>query len=180
MLRLFFPSGGASLFGLLYFILDIVGKEYKRLNPNPNHLYGIVPTVRRFTCCGPQLLSNLHGAVPDCRGISMWRSTATQQFTWRSSWLSEDLHYGYSAICMAQFPTVGKFMYGGPWLLGDLYGAVPDCRGILYGGPQLLSNLHGAVPCYQRIYTMATQQFVWRSSRLSGSLCMAGHGYCGI
>src|SRR5579871_3120052 len=60
---------------------------------------------------------------------------------------------------MAQFPTVGGF---------------------LCGGPQLLSNLHGAVPGYQRIYTMATQQFVWRSSRLSGSLCMAGHGYWGI
>src|SRR5579871_461199 len=132
------------------------------------------PTVRGFLCGSPWLLRDLYGAVPNCREIYMRQSTATQQFV------------------MAQFPTVGRFIL---WLLSNLYGAVPDCReiyigqvhsysatymaqfptvrGFLWGGPQLLSNLYGAVPDCREIYTMATQQFVWRSSRLSGDLYRA-------
>jgi len=144
------------------------------------------PTVGGFILW---LLSNLYGVVPDCREISIWQSTATQQTTWhrwRSSRLSGDFYaavHSYLEIYMAQFPTVGKFTYGGPWLLRDLYGAIPDCRGILYGGPQLLSNLHGAVPDCRGISmrrSTATQQFTWRSSRLSGDLYTAVHSYSAI
>jgi len=112
------------------------------------------PTVGGFLCSSPQLFRNLHGAVPDCREVYVWRpmategfvwrnsrlsgdsirrSTATQQFTWRSSRLSGDFYaavHSYSAIYMAQFPTVGRFIYGGPQLLSNLHGTVPDCREI--------------------------------------------------
>src|SRR5579871_1901495 len=132
----------------------------------------------------------------------MWWSIATQQFSWHTSQLSGDFYaavHSYSAICMAQFPTIGRFIL---WLLSNLYGAVPDCReiyigqvhsysatymaqfptvrGFLWGGPQLLSNLYGAVPDCREIYTMATQQFVWRSSRLSGDFYVAVHSYSAI
>src|SRR5579871_1949718 len=80
----------------------------------------------------------------------MLRSTATQQFAWRSSRLSGDFYvavHSYSAIYMAQFLAIRGFTL---WLLSNLYGAVPDCREVYVWR------------------AMATGGFIWRSSRLSG------------
>ena len=154
------------------------------------------PTVGGFLCSSPQLFRNLHGAVPDCREIYIRRSTATQQFAWHSSRLSGDLYaavHSYSAICMAQFPTVGRFTL---CLLSYLHGTVPDCQEIytmatqqfIWRSSRLSGDFYvavhsysaicyGAVPDCREIYTMATQQFVWCSSRLSGDLYVAVHSY---
>jgi len=147
-----FICGGPQLLSDLYGAVPDCREIYMRRSTATQ--VAQFPTVGGFILW---LLSNLYGVVPDCREISMWqstatqqttwhrwrssrlsgdsirRSTATQQFTWRSSRLSGDFYaavHSYSAIYMAQFPTVGRFIYGGPQLLSNLHGTVPDCREI--------------------------------------------------
>ena len=136
------------------------------------------PTIGGFICDSPWLLSDLHGVVPDYSAICMAPfPTATQQFVWHRSRLLGDLYvavHSYSAICMAQFPTVGRF-----YAAVHSYSTICMAQFPTVGRFTLclVSYLHGTVPDCQEIYTMATQQFVWHSSRLSGNFYVAAHGY---